>query len=705
MVFPMTAQEQTVPPILSMEPPWDRFLTGDKIILKCDAGKNLRSRSYMWKINNQSDIVGKETYIIEAANKSDNGLYKCKTTSGSPNLSTSYSNVIHVNISELVSHMSIEAVPRIVWADQRLLLRCNYSFPIGKGLIYTFYREHSIVTETPVLNETATLELRNVTLEDKGRYRCEVRYVGYPNGPVYSSNYTHVVIKETPVRITVDPEVPEDGDNITLRCLCTDDLACGSRQYSFYRNNALVNSDSVSHNEYRIQTATVMDSGWYHCAILSSSLTHTAKSVQITVKGIPVANPHLHISPLNGRVREGSNLTLRCSVNAGSPPMDFTWYREGKKLHMETSSSREVTHQIYHFKESIEGNYSCSVFNNMKSAVYSAGVDVKAEVAVSCPSLTSNLSNSFVAVEDKVRFTCRSPRGTPPIHYQLYRDQCLLANTTVSESGPGIFIITLQEGGMYSCGAANEMADVTNCSENVHLTVAVPVVCPDVASDWSIPIVAIGDRVTLTCKSQRGTPPIDYMFYRDRQIIANQTAIDSRTGNLTFTVESEAEGGLYSCGANNGFGPIVHCGKTMVLKVTASTPQSFLLICVAAVVSFLVLILLILLTVCKTRRNKKGNCNQTGLSSSLPLHNSNTPAENSAPPCGEIVYAEVQVKRKTDGHDGDRARKNPVRSDYYVTYASLDHLQMKKNHKSALREGEEGDSPEYRDIYQNVQRS
>ncbi|XP_078069932.1 Fc receptor-like protein 2 [Mustelus asterias] len=380
MVFPMTAQEQTVPPILSMEPPWDRFLTGDKIILKCDAGKILRSRSYMWKINNQNDRVGKETYIIEAANKSDNGLYKCKTTSGSPNLSTSYSNVIHVNISELVSFVNIEAVPRIVWADQRLLLRCNYSFPIGKGLIYTFYRERSIVTETTVLNETATLELRNVTLEDKGRYRCEVRYVGYPNGPVFSSNYTHVVIKETPVRITVDPEVPEDGDNITLRCLCTDDLACGSRQYSFYRNNTLVNSDSVSHNEYRIQNATVMDSGWYHCAILSSSLTHTAKSVQITVK--------------------------------------------------------------------------------------------------------------------------------------------------------------------------------------------MPVGCPDVASDWSIPTLAIGDRVTLTCKSQRGTPPIDYMFYRDRQIIANQTAIDSRTGNFTFTVESEAEGGLYSCGANNGFGPIVHCGKTMVLTVT-----------------------------------------------------------------------------------------------------------------------------------------
>ncbi|XP_072345216.1 Fc receptor-like protein 5 isoform X2 [Scyliorhinus torazame] len=694
---------ETTAPVLTMEPPWVRFLTGDRIVLTCDAGRRSRSKKYIWHKSDRGDRTGEESYTIMNASKNDSGVYKCKTTTDSSGPSTPYSNTIHVNITEPDRTTTIETLPEILWVNENLLLRCHFPFP--KDAIYTFYREGFRLGEATVSNGSGTFEIQRVSVEDKGRYRCELHFVNFPNGPIYSSAYKFVDIKDIPVRLSVKPETPKDGDTITLSCECSDSDACGSGQYSFYRNNSLINSDSVSHNDYLIPQATVMDSGRYHCSVLSNSLTHTAKSVEMTVRRLPVTNPHLNINPVNGSVREGGNLTLRCIVTAGSAPIEFTWYRGEMEIYKEISSSREVTHQLSNFHEGINGNYSCSVYNNMSTAVHSPAVEVEAEVAVSCPSLISNLNSSLVALGHEVTFTCKSHRGTPPVRYQLYRGHRLLANMTVLDSGPGIFNFALQEGGVYSCGAVNGVAAVTNCNETMELTAAVPVSCPDFISVWGNSTFAIGDRARLTCKCKRGTPPIQYLLNRDGQVIDNRTVTNSGTGNFTFTVASVADGGLYSCGADNGFGRMDQCGEPMRLTVAVTSERSLVVIYVAVGVSFLILALLILLFRCKRRRHNKGNpnyCNQTGTDRISRLRS--TPVEHKVPSAGEIVYAEVQVKRKAAGDNGNGAGRIPGKADYYVTYATLNHLQMERDGDLVPRQEEEGRSSDYVEIYQNVRR-
>ncbi|XP_038644261.1 Fc receptor-like protein 5 isoform X2 [Scyliorhinus canicula] len=493
MASQSAAQGETTAPVLTMEPPWVRFLAGDSIILTCDAGRSSRSKNYIWHISDRGDIPGEERYPIKYASKNDTGVYKCKTTTDSSRSSTPYSNTIHVNVTEPDGSTTIESLPEILWANQNLLLRCNFTFK--KEAIYTFFKEGSRLGEATVFVGSGTFEIERVSVEDKGRYRCELQFVNFTNGPIYSSAYTFVDIKDLPVRLSVKPDRPKDGDNITLSCECSDSDACGSGEYSFYRNNSLMNSDSVSHNVYHIRQATVMDSGWYHCSV-SNSLTHTAKSVEMTVR--------------------------------------------------------------------------------------------------------------------------------------------------------------------------------------------VPVSCPDFFSVWGNSTFAIGARARLGCKSEQGTPPIHYLLSRDSQIIDNRTVTNARRGDFTLTVMSVADGGLYSCGADNGFGRMDQCGQPMRLTIAVS-PERFLFAIYAAVgISLLILALLILLFLYKRRRHNK---------------------EHTVPSAGEIVYAEVQVKRKADGHNGKGAGTIPGKDDYYVTYATLKHQKMERNGDLLPRQEEEDNSSDYGEIYQNVRRS
>ncbi|XP_072345175.1 high affinity immunoglobulin epsilon receptor subunit alpha-like [Scyliorhinus torazame] len=184
---------ETTAPVLTMEPPWVRFLTGDRIVLTCDAGRRSRSKNYIWHISDRGDRPGEESYTIMNASKNDSGVYKCKTTTDSSGPSTPYSNTIHVNITEPDRTMTIETLPEILWVNENLLLRCH--FPFTKDAIYTFYREGFRLGEATVSNGSGTFEIQRVSVEDKGRYRCELHFVNFPNGPIYSSAYKFVHIK------------------------------------------------------------------------------------------------------------------------------------------------------------------------------------------------------------------------------------------------------------------------------------------------------------------------------------------------------------------------------------------------------------------------------------------------------------------------------------------------------------------------------
>uniref|UniRef100_UPI00398F4709 high affinity immunoglobulin gamma Fc receptor I-like n=1 Tax=Pristiophorus japonicus TaxID=55135 RepID=UPI00398F4709 len=279
------AAPEIAAPLLAMDPPWARFLTGDWIILTCNPARRLRSTKYVWNINEHGDKPGNRTYIIRTATENDSGVYKCKVISSASTPNDRYSNTILVNVTDPDSEMTIEVESDKLWVDENLVLRCKFQNLLQSEFIYTFYREGSILTEIRSWNRSVAIEMEHITLEHEGRYRCEVQFAEFPNRPAYSSGYKFVRVRESPVRLDVDPETPRDGDTIALRCVCTECSKSGSKEYYFYRNKFLMYSASGISDVYRIQRATVMDSDWYHCAIGSDTDVYPSRHVHITVKG------------------------------------------------------------------------------------------------------------------------------------------------------------------------------------------------------------------------------------------------------------------------------------------------------------------------------------------------------------------------------------------------------------------------------------
>ncbi|XP_072422788.1 high affinity immunoglobulin gamma Fc receptor I-like isoform X2 [Chiloscyllium punctatum] len=276
---------ETGAPVLTMEPMWDRFLTGDRIILSCNAGRELRSTTYNWIIKETIKEFREKTYIIEAATKEDDGEYRCQYSTSAHK--TPYSNSILVRVSSPDSLMSIESEPEALWYAQTLKLSCKFKFHMQNEFIYTFYREGSVVAEIRTRNKSVCFEKERVTFEDTGRYRCQMQFVNHPKGPVYTSAYKHVDVQESPVILQVNPRLQRAGDSITLSCSCAQDHLCGRGQISFYRNETIISSDSVSHNIYHIQQATLMDSGWYCCMVFQNLSTFMSLRVEVTVQNPP----------------------------------------------------------------------------------------------------------------------------------------------------------------------------------------------------------------------------------------------------------------------------------------------------------------------------------------------------------------------------------------------------------------------------------
>ncbi|XP_071118243.1 uncharacterized protein [Haliotis cracherodii] len=81
------------------------------------------------------------------------------------------------------------------------------------------------------------------------------------------------------------------------------------------------------------------------------------------------ATPNFLTFPQNQTIKEGSNLTLECSINSTSPPVNITWVRNndpivpGKRMLVNSNSTTSML-TIIAASLSDQGRYYCSATNN-----------------------------------------------------------------------------------------------------------------------------------------------------------------------------------------------------------------------------------------------------------------------------------------------------------------------------------------------------
>ncbi|KAM7054089.1 junctional adhesion molecule A isoform 1-T2 [Molossus nigricans] len=151
---------------------------------------------------------------------------------------------------------------------------------------------------------------------------------------------------------------------------------------------------------------------------------------------------------------------------------------------------------------------------------------------------------------DITSLVCYNNKITAP-----YEDRVTFSNTGIT-----FHSVTRKDTGMYTCMVSEDGTAYGEVS--IQLIVLVPPSKPTV----NVPSSAtIGSRVVLTCSETDGSPPSEYLWYRDgiqvpqkpkssRAFSNSSYSLDTKTGELVFDPVSASDTGEYACQAQNGHG-------------------------------------------------------------------------------------------------------------------------------------------------------
>lgn len=105
-------------------------------------------------------------------------------------------------------------------------------------------------------------------------------------------------------------------------------------------------------------------------------LIQSLKHILFTAE--PVSKPVLAMMPM-GDISEGQDLTLICTVDRGTPPINFTWYHTDTKgaLFSQTGKRTKGSYSINNVEGEHGGGYYCESTNQADEAKQSHTVVIR----------------------------------------------------------------------------------------------------------------------------------------------------------------------------------------------------------------------------------------------------------------------------------------------------------------------------------------
>ncbi|XP_077184552.1 allergin-1 isoform X4 [Paroedura picta] len=171
--------------------------------------------------------------------------------------------------------------------------------------------------------------------------------------------------------------------------------------------------------------------------------------------------PHLTIHSPSKEVAIGENVTLKCFLKTGSPPITYTLYKGKDRLLSPASKHKKGEEAEFHFSiNSISdlGEYKCKAEYKLTENKYSPGFNFTLIESVSQPMIYS--SPTEVRIGENVTVFCFSSTGSLPIKYTLYRGKKRVLPPTKKSKREAAAefhfpIKLISELGEYKCKAEN----------------------------------------------------------------------------------------------------------------------------------------------------------------------------------------------------------------------------------------------------------
>ncbi|XP_061074617.1 Fc receptor-like protein 5 [Conger conger] len=584
--------------VLALQTSWTNFFHGQRVTLHCDIQGHSPVWVYKWYRGEKELPVDttKDTYEIRSADESDSGTYTCKGQHEERELYTGSSNTIKVKVSAPPpAVLTLEPAWRTFYPSEKVTLKCDIQSQQTEW-IYQWYRDGESRNSASSRN-TNEFTIPALDLSHRGRYYCRG---GIPGRAVSTekSNYVTLTVDALPLVVLALQTSWTNffhGQRVTLHC----DIQGHSPVwvYKWYRGEKELPVDTTK-DTYEILSADESDSGTYTCKGQHEERElYTGSSNTIKVK-VSAGERKLNMYEFTTAalylvlllfVQETE--TSARAVLTADPQGSDVWFKETVRLSCKVEDSDPFTRWEYSWKKLREAEETTPYsYTGGGSAVYTLNQVVESDSAqywceakaenrtiISTP-YTLTVTSPPPAVltlepawrtfypSEKVTLKCDIQSQQTEWIYQWYRDgESRDSAPSRSTNGFTIPALDLSHRGRYYCrGGIPGRAVSTEKSNYVTLTVdALPPVVLTLQTSWTN--FFNGERVTLHCDIQGGSPVWVYKWYRGEK----ELPVDMTKDTYEIRSADESDSGTYTCKGQHKK-RVLYTGSSNTIKVKVS---------------------------------------------------------------------------------------------------------------------------------------
>ncbi|RWS03905.1 titin-like protein, partial [Dinothrombium tinctorium] len=544
-----------------IEEPKDMTIVGGNgIIINCIAEGFPRPQISWWK-NKNVILSHSERFEIKIADYKDKGEYECKADNGVDQELSKKFKIIVVDSPIIQSMLPTQTLSEGVTFNA-LCSVLKGSKPLHFSWLkdgLTLQKDgKDIKIETSSV--ASTLFFEKVTRTDSGNYTCVVT-----NSLGEDRKSFLLTVKVSLHWI----EAPEDVTFLEGRDVY---INCNAEGFPKPQIKWKKNAREVLTNKERmeIRNIKIEDAGNYECIAENGVDEVLSKKFRIIVAAsdcsvAPKVVPFPLFSPFN----ENRPFAVLCTVQDGSFPLKFQWFKDNKpidkqreNIEIETTESNSNL-RIRQLKQNHSGNYTCSVRNAYGTDSQTVSLLVKAPLMWS-----KEPKDIGVRVNSDVDVECFAT-GIPFPKISWKRNG--------NQSNVKKHLIVIIEAGTYECVADNGIASPLVKSIKISVygkrmkTTAFRIIATQEAPKIlpSLPLLSLsaGSRFVTMCTISQGTSPIYFKWNKNgKQVDLKKINIKTEeiTSTLTIDKVTREDSGNYSCTAENAFGKDTRIIQLMV---------------------------------------------------------------------------------------------------------------------------------------------
>ncbi|XP_037072882.1 LOW QUALITY PROTEIN: nephrin-like [Pollicipes pollicipes] len=429
------------------------------------------------------------------------------------------------------------------------------------------------------------LEVTNATLEDDAWFQCQVSpSQGQP--AIRAAAFLTVLLKPLSVLVTSSARTPRpdvyevrEGSSLTLQCDVTEAKPAATVQWQ--RNGAIFRPDqevtfsepdSPERNDtsssITLQPTHVDNGAGYSCLARHPAVRPAEQhlynaTVTLSVLYAP-GPPEIVGYEEDEVVRMGEKKTLSCISRAGNPLAELVWFKNDEPITYQYRTIRGRAISEYSFKaeaSDLHAIYRCEA----SSIVHPQPMVTSVQMNVQFGPETVEVTGTEEAKRgEPVELSCTTSSSNPPANITWVINGRTVTNTShIIESHPdggwvsksnasSVVPDTMREDMVVSCYALNPALGLTEVG-TLKVTVLYPPKRPRILGYVPGTHLRAGQRVSLSCVAQGGSPPASLSWYKGDDEREAETSEEDGVarGVITFAVDFTDNEAVFRCDSTN----------------------------------------------------------------------------------------------------------------------------------------------------------